>query len=159
MYLLRSILVHNVLYCIFDAKERVICIRRSCTDSKGKIDLWHRRLIYNQIEKKGQRKGVMSWLACATDEIKLWLSPSAKQRQNPCSGSPPVYHNLSTCHDWVLLGVVAQSLKSVRRNSRPIILGFIASVCTYLYVFVSLVRSKYDRVILNILTGQKERDE
>ena len=25
-------------------------------------------------------------LACATDETKLWLSPSAKQRRNPCSG-------------------------------------------------------------------------
>ena len=27
-------------------------------------------------------------VACATDEIKLWLSPSVKQCQNPCS-SPP----------------------------------------------------------------------
>ena len=101
----------------------------------------------------------MSWLACPTDEIKLWLSPFAKQRQNPCSGSPPVYHDLSTLNDWVLLGVVEQSLKSVRLNSRPTILGFIASVCTHLYVIVSLVPSKYDREILNILTGQKERDE
>ena len=70
-----------------------------------------------------------------------------------------MYHDLSVRHDWVLLGVVAQSLKSVRRNSRPTILGFIASVCTYLYVFVSLVRSKYDQVILNILTGQRRVTE
>ena len=34
------------------------------------------------------------------DEIKLWLTPSAKQRQNPCSGLPAVYPDLSTCHDW-----------------------------------------------------------
>ena len=25
------------------------------------------------------------------DEIKLWLTPSAKQRRNPCSGLPAVY--------------------------------------------------------------------
>ena len=37
---------------------------------------------------------------CATDETKLWLSPFAKQCQNPCSGYPPVYQDLSTCHDW-----------------------------------------------------------
>ena len=30
-------------------------------------------------------------VACATDETKLCLSPSVKQRRNPCSGFPPVY--------------------------------------------------------------------
>ena len=35
-----------------------------------------------------------------TDEIKLWLTPSAKQRRNPCSGLPAVYPDLSTRHDW-----------------------------------------------------------
>ena len=39
-------------------------------------------------------------LACAADVTKLWLSPSVKQRQNPFSGPPPVYQDLSTCHDW-----------------------------------------------------------
>ena len=34
------------------------------------------------------------------DEIKLWLTPSAKQRLNPCSGLPAVYPDLSTRHDW-----------------------------------------------------------
>ena len=33
-------------------------------------------------------------------EIKLWLTPSAKQRPNPCSGLPAVYPDLSTRHDW-----------------------------------------------------------
>ena len=35
-------------------------------------------------------------LACNTDKAKLWLSPSAKQRQNHFSGPPPVYWDLST---------------------------------------------------------------
>ena len=34
------------------------------------------------------------------DEIKLWLTPSAKQPRNPCSGLPAVYPDLSTRHDW-----------------------------------------------------------
>ena len=33
-------------------------------------------------------------------DLNFWLSPSAKQRRNPCSGSSPVYQDLSTCHDW-----------------------------------------------------------
>ena len=28
------------------------------------------------------------------------LTPSAKQRRNPCSGLPAVYPDLSTRHDW-----------------------------------------------------------
>ena len=39
-------------------------------------------------------------VVCVTEETKLRLSPSAKQRQNPCSGPPPVYKDLSTRHDW-----------------------------------------------------------
>ena len=35
-----------------------------------------------------------AYVACVTDETKLWLSPSAKQRQNHCSGVPPVYQNI-----------------------------------------------------------------
>lgn len=37
---------------------------------------------------------------CTTCETKLWLSPVAKQCQNPCSRYPPVYQDLSTFHDW-----------------------------------------------------------
>ena len=36
----------------------------------------------------------------ATDETKLSLSPSAKQRRNPSSGLPPVYQDLSKRYDW-----------------------------------------------------------
>ena len=28
------------------------------------------------------------------------VSPSEKQPRNPCYGPPPVYQDLSTCHDW-----------------------------------------------------------
>ena len=51
------------------------------------------------------------------DEIKLWLTPSAKQRQNPCSGLPAVYPDLSTRHDWpvkkgfVLFVVIANQVE------------------------------------------------
>ena len=38
--------------------------------------------------------------SCATDEIKLRLSLSAKRCRNPCSTPPPVYQDLSTCCDW-----------------------------------------------------------
>ena len=34
------------------------------------------------------------------DEIKLWLTPSARQRRNPCSGLPAVFPDLSKRHDW-----------------------------------------------------------
>ena len=45
---------------------------------------------------------------CATDESKLWFCLSAKQRWHPCSGPPPVYHDLSMCHDWpVKKGIVS----------------------------------------------------
>ena len=36
----------------------------------------------------------------ATDETKLWLRPSVKQRRNPCSGSSVVYQDWSNRHDW-----------------------------------------------------------
>ena len=42
----------------------------------------------------------LATLACVTNGTKLWLSPSAKQRRNPCSRPPPVSNHLSTCHDW-----------------------------------------------------------
>ena len=43
-----------------------------------------------------------SYTACVTDEIKLWLSLSAKQRRNSCSRPLNVYQDLSTCHDWLV---------------------------------------------------------
>ena len=42
----------------------------------------------------------MTTIASATDVTKLSLSQSVKERRNACSGPPPVYPDLSTCHDW-----------------------------------------------------------
>ena len=53
-------------------------------------------------------------IACA-DKIKLWLTPSAKQRRNPCSGLPAVYPDLSTRHDWL----VKKGLCFVCRDRQP----------------------------------------
>ena len=41
----------------------------------------------------------LSFSSMRADEIKLWVTPSAKQRRNPCSGVPAVYPDLSTRHD------------------------------------------------------------
>ena len=57
---------------------------------------------------------------CVSDETKLWLSPSAKKRRNPCSGSPTVYQDLSTHHDWpVKIGIVDLPIRS-KGNSKHI---------------------------------------
>ena len=56
-------------------------------------------------------------ISLRADEIKLWLTPSAKQRRNPCSGLPAVYPDLSTRHDWpvkkgfVLFVVIANQVE------------------------------------------------
>ena len=61
------------------------------------------------------------------DEIKLWLTPSAKQRRNPCSGLPAVYPDLSTRHDWPVKKSLCfvcrdrQSGWSGIRNALPVI--------------------------------------
>ena len=43
---------------------------------------------------------VQATCSLRADEIKLRLTPSAKQCRNPCSGLPAVYPDLSTRHDW-----------------------------------------------------------
>ena len=48
---------------------------------------------------------------------KLWLSASAKQRQNPCSGSPPVYQGLSTCHYWPVKNAIVDLPVRMKGNS------------------------------------------
>ena len=42
---------------------------------------------------------VLGKISLRTDENKLWLTPSAKQRRNPCSGLPTMYPDLSARHD------------------------------------------------------------
>ena len=36
---------------------------------------------------------------CTQIKVPVWLSISASQRQNPCSWPPPVFQDLSQCHD------------------------------------------------------------
>ena len=57
-------------------------------------------------------------LACAMDDTKLWLSPSAKQRRNPCSGPPPEYQDLSTRHDWPVKKAIVKKPISMKGNSK-----------------------------------------
>ena len=57
-------------------------------------------------------------LSCATDEAKLWLSPSAKQHRNTCSGSPPVYQDLSTRHDRSVKKAIVVLPISMKGNSK-----------------------------------------
>ena len=46
-------------------------------------------------------------VACTTDKTEIWLSPSAKQCWNPCSGSPPVHLTI-----WVhtMIGLLKKPL-------------------------------------------------
>ena len=57
------------------------------------IRLWG-WVLYEQNSQWGAAK----LIACAADETKPWLSLSANQRRNPCSGPPAVYQDLSTHH-------------------------------------------------------------
>ena len=57
-------------------------------------------------------------IPCATDETELWISLSAKQRRNPCSGPPLVYQDLSTCHDWPVEKAFVSFSISMKRNSK-----------------------------------------
>ena len=58
-----------------------------------------------------------------TEGTKLWLSPSVKERQNPWSGPPPVYKDLSTRHDWPVKKAIVDLLIRLNgsRNALPII--------------------------------------
>ena len=64
---------------------------------------------------------VRSNLACATDKTQLKLSPSAKQHQTPCSAEPPpVYWDLSTCHDWPVKKAIVDLPTRLKGNSKRI---------------------------------------
>ena len=57
------------------------------------------------------------------DEIKLMLTPSAKQRRNPFSGLSAVYPDLSTRYDWPVKKGLCFCLSGWReiRNALPVI--------------------------------------
>ena len=60
----------------------------------------------------------LSLLALATDETKLWLSPSAKQLRNLCCGPPLVYQDLSTLHDWPVQKAIVHLPVRLKGNSK-----------------------------------------
>lgn len=55
---------------------------------------------------------------CTIDETELLLIPSAKQQQNPCSGSPHVYQDLNMCHDWPVENAMVNLPIEMTRNSK-----------------------------------------
>ena len=55
-----------------------------------------------------------------TDEDKLWLVPSAKQRRDPCS----VYSDLSMHHDWPVKKGLCSSSQSGCMNYRKCVSNF-----------------------------------
>ena len=57
-------------------------------------------------------------VACATDETKLRLSPSAKQRRSRCSRFPPVYNDLSARHDWPVKNAIVDLPIRMKGNSK-----------------------------------------
>ena len=44
---------------------------------------------------------------------------SVKQCQNPCSGPPPVYQDLSTCHNWHVENAIGDLPITMKGNSKP----------------------------------------
>ena len=64
--------------------------------------------------------GSLVFLACATDETKLWLSPSVKQHRNPRSGLPPVYQDFNMHHDWPGKNAIVDLPISMKGNSKHI---------------------------------------
>ena len=43
---------------------------------------------------------------------------SVKQYQNPCSGPPPVYQDLITCHDWHVENAIVDLPIKMKGNSK-----------------------------------------
>ena len=52
--------------------------------------------------------------------LNFWLSPSAKQHQNPCSRPLPVYWDLSACHDWSVTKALVDLPIRLKGNSKCI---------------------------------------
>ena len=68
-------------------------------------------------------------LACAKDETKLWLSPSAKRCRNPCSWPLPVYQELSTRHDWPVKKAIVDSTTTTTTTTSFICMSIKIKAC------------------------------
>ena len=55
-------------------------------------------------------------LACCTDETKLWLSPSAKKRRNPCSGP----HQWTRIWERAMVGLLKKSIVNFQSGWKEI---------------------------------------
>ena len=76
--------------------------KRGTTRTSLQDDNTPRSTIQNVL-REGTGSLFPTWITRSLDcaeEIKLWLTPSEKQRRNPCSGLPAVYPDLSMLHDW-----------------------------------------------------------
>ena len=60
-------------------------------------------------------------IACATEETNLWLSPSAKQRRNPCAKPSPVYEDLSGFLNRPIMERIVDLPIRMQRNSKHIL--------------------------------------
>ena len=88
------------------------CSRFSLKTETFQFDLPSTRIRWKRSPKAHLFKNALQSVACATDETKLWLSPSAKQRRNPSSGPPPVCTRI-----WVhaMIGPLKEPL-SIRQS-------------------------------------------
>ena len=73
--------------------------------------VWSKTLLKNSTLHKMQN------LVWTEDESKLWLIPSAKQRRG-LFWVPPVYPDLSTCHDWPVKNAIVPLPIRMNGNSK-----------------------------------------
>ena len=74
-------------------------------------------LKWSHLKVISKRKAV-SLLTRARNESKLWISPSAKQRQSPWSGLPPVYQDLRIHRDWPVKKAIVDLPIRMKGNSK-----------------------------------------
>ena len=55
---------------------------------------------YSSVYKPSMQEEVFFINHTPQTKLDVWFSPSASQRRYPCSGSPAVYQDLNTSHDW-----------------------------------------------------------
>ena len=56
--------------------------------------------LYSSVYKPYMQEEVSFINHTPQTKLNVWFSPSASQRRYPCSGSPAVYQDLNTSHDW-----------------------------------------------------------
>ena len=90
------------------------------------LSTWHRQMSYSlriiaQDSFLAADESCSQTLACQPmqqTKLNLWLSPSAKQHQNHCSGPPPALQDLSKQHDCLVKRAVVDFLIRMKGNSK-----------------------------------------